>query len=142
MRAVSMLVVGLVLAGAMSSMAAFTAPTAEQLTAAAADPVTVGALIQGATPEEAASVVVGVIQEIDKLDISLNEKQQRTATVLAQLQTQLGEDMALAMGIVMAAQINLDLLPAVGALGVSPEGFAMPIAQPLAPPIAPRYEGQ
>ncbi|HPF99787.1 MAG TPA: hypothetical protein PLE77_06945 [Kiritimatiellia bacterium] len=141
MRAVSMLVVLLVVAGALSA-SAFTEPTMDQLKAAAADPVTVSNLIQGATAEEAAAVVAGVIQEIDKLSISMEEKQQRTATVLAQLQKEMGEDMALAMGIVMASQINLDLLPAVGALGVSPEGFALPIAQPLAPPVAPRYEGQ
>ncbi len=127
---------------AASSAFAFAPPTEDQMKAAAADPVTVGPLIKGASPEEAASVVIGVIQEIDKLEISQEEKQQRTATVLAQLQDELGENMALAMGIVMASEINLDLLPAVGALGVSPEGFALPIAQPLAPPIAPRYEGQ
>lgn len=125
---------------------AFTPPTQEQISAAAADPAMVGALIAGAAPGAAAQVAIQVIQAIEKLEIPLDQKRERVAVVVAQLTAMLGENAAVAMNVV-ASKVSPELLPAVGVVGAPVAPLSLPIAQPLAPPIKPppvaqKYSGQ
>lgn len=126
---------------ALAANAAFTPPTADQIKAAAEDPATLGALIQGASAEEAAQVVTAVIQEIEKSDLSLDQKKARVALVIDQMNATMGDLAAVVMGIV-ATTVNPELLPAVGAVAAPVAPLSLPIGQPLAPPIAVRYPGQ
>ena len=127
------------------SALAFTPPTAEQVSAAALDPGMMSALIKGAAPGEAAQAAIEVIGAIGKLEIPLDEKKARVGVVVAALRAELGENAAAAMQVV-AANVNPELLPAVGVAGAPVAPLSLPIAQPLAPPIqppiAPKYSGQ
>ena len=123
------------LAGLVSAQA-FTQPTAQQLQAAANDPSMVGALIQGASPEESSAVVLGIVGEIEKKQIPLEEKKQRVAAILAAAQVALGEQAEAVMAMVTPG-IPPELLPAVGAVAGPIAPLSLPISQPLAPPIQP-----
>lgn len=132
-----------------TALAEFTPPTAEQIAAAAQDPTLVGALLAGASPEEAAKVVSAVIQEIEKSDLPMDEKKAKVAVVVDQMNKAMGDLGPVVMGIV-AATVNPELLPAVGAVAAPVAPLSLPIGQPLAPPIEPqgpppvgeRYPGQ
>ena len=128
------------LAGIVSAQA-FTQPTAEQLRKAANDPAQVGSLLQGASKEQAAAVILGIIGEVQKMEIPLEQKKQRVAAILAAAQISLGEQAELVMALVTPS-VPPELLPAVGAVAGPVAPLSLPIAQPLAPPIAPKYPGQ
>ena len=132
---VVMFLVGLV------SAQAFTQPTADQIKAAAGDPALVGGLLQGASQEQAAQVILAIIAEIEKMEIPIEEKKQRVGAILAAAQVALG-DMAESVMAMVTPAVNVELLPAVGTVAGPIAPLSLPISQPLAPPVAPKYEGQ
>lgn len=137
----TMVVMALVLGAFLSSASAYTAPTDEQIQGAAAKPETLGALIQGASSSEAASVVLKVVAAVEAMNIPIEEKKQKVATLLSQMEPALGDQAASAMSIVLVG-IPPTLLPAVGTISGPIAPLSRPIALPLAPPVAPKYEGQ
>lgn len=126
----------IVLLAGLVSAQAFTQPTVEQLLAAANDPAQVGSLLQGATKEQAAAVILDIVGEVQKMEIPIEEKKQRVAAVLAAAQIALGEEAELVMAMVTPG-ISPELLPAVGAVAGPIAPLSLPISQPLAPPVEP-----
>ena len=136
-----MVAMALLMVAFLASAGAFTPPTDEQIKAAAANPDTLGALIKGGTSQEAAAVVLKVVAAVDAMKITLEEKKQKVAALLAQMEAALGDQAGPAMNIVLAG-ISPALLPAVGTINGPVAPLSRPIGLPLAPPIAPKYEGQ
>ena len=123
----------LVTVGALSAWG-FVPPTAEQIQGAASDPEKIGALIQGASTDEAVDVLVAVIGEVEKMDIPLEAKQQVVEQLFASVQTELKETALLVLAMT-AERVNPELLPVVAVVGEQ-------AAPPPIPPVAERYLGQ
>jgi hypothetical protein len=68
---------------AMSAFAAFQAPTAAQLTAAANNPASIAALLEGASPEQAAQVIKAVVVEISSLGLSATAQAASIGSVIS-----------------------------------------------------------
>jgi hypothetical protein len=126
----------IVLLAGLVSAQAFTQPTAQQLLGAANDPSQVGSLLQGASPEESSAVILGIVAEVEKMEIPLEQKKQRVAAILAAAQVALGEQAEAVMAMVTPS-IAPELLPAVGAVAGPIAPLSLPISQPLAPPVKP-----
>lgn len=139
-------VVGLTLAAfllVLVNAEAFTKPSKEQVGAAAEDPAKIGELVQDASNEQAASVLLDVIRAVQELDLGLEEQREQIAALFAHLQEALGEDDAVLVINDVAKRLDPELLPTVAAPAAATVAApSLPIALPLAPPIAPRYEGQ
>jgi hypothetical protein len=123
------------------AIAAFTVPTADQIKAAAKDPTQLNALIQGASAEQAAQVMIAVIQEIEKSDLPMDEKQAKVALLVDEMNGEMGDMAPAVMGIV-ATSVNPELLPAVGAVSAPVAPLSLPIGQPLAPPVQSQQQGE
>jgi hypothetical protein len=126
----------IVLLAGLVSAQAFTQPTVEQLRAAANDPAQVGTLLQGASAEQSSAVILGIIGEVEKMEIPIEQKKQRVAAILAAAQISLGEQAETVMAMV-TPNIPPELLPAVGAVAGPIAPLSLPISQPLAPPVEP-----
>jgi hypothetical protein len=137
------LLLTVILAASALAVHAFTPPGADEVAAAAENPDLVPGLIEGASNEQAANVVLRVIREIEQSDLALDLKKAHIAEVFAAVQQQRGEEDSAIVLSDVARRMNPELLPSVGASGAGPvAGPNMPIALPLAPPLAPEYEGQ
>jgi hypothetical protein len=80
MKKMTMLVSGVLLASVVSVLAAFTPPSAQQLSAAANDPALVSALMKDASAEQAAQVLKALIVKISGLGL---ESQAASARITA-----------------------------------------------------------
>ena len=131
----NMVLILVTLLGGLVSAWAFTQPTAEQLEAAANDPTQMESLLQGASTEEAAQVILAVVGEVEKLQIPLAQKKQRVGAILAASRVALGEGaQARTVMAMVLPHISAALLPTV----VPGTG---PVSQ-MAPPVAEKYSGQ
>ncbi|MEI8140774.1 MAG: hypothetical protein WCI03_13020 [bacterium] len=76
-------IVGVMMITAMSAFAAFTPPTAAQLTAAANNPAAIAALLEGASPEQAAQVIKAVVVQIASMGLSAPAQAASIGSVIA-----------------------------------------------------------
>ena len=132
----SIALVLIVLFAGLVSAQAFTQPTVEQLRAAANDPAQVRSLLQGASKEQASAVIIGIVGQVEKMEIPIEQKKQRVAAILAAAQISLGEQAEAVMALVTPG-IPPELLPAVGAVAGPIAPLSLPLSQPLAPPVEP-----
>ena len=134
-----MMVMGVAFAfliGAAGAQAAFTAPTADQIKAAADDPAKIKALLTDATPAQAADVLLQVVKRVQGLAIKLEQKKDRVAKLFAATSEAMGKN-AGAVVAEVAQKIDASLLPTVAAPGAGAAPTAMPLSHPLAVPIKP-----
>ena len=131
-----------VLMATAGAWAEFAAPTAEQAAAAAKDAALIKPLLKDATAAQAASVLLRVVQQVQAMELTPDEKRARIGELFAAVQEVMGENAVVVISDV-ASRINPALLPAVAAPGAATVAQpSQPIALPLAPPVAPPYAGQ
>ena len=131
----SMALILVILLGGLVSAQAFTQPTAEQLKAAANDPTQMKSLLQGASKEEAAQVIIAVVGEVEKLQIPLPQKKQRVAAIFDESRVDLGGGhKAEAVIEMVLSNIKPEFHP--------PRPPHHPPRPPHHPPKGPKYKGQ
>jgi hypothetical protein len=141
MKYMSVLLGAMWLAGILAATAA-EGPGEVEIKAASENPLLITNLLVGASTEQASAIVVQVVDKIDQMQITPEEKKTRVGLVMASVQNSMGEQAPPVLQEVIP-NINPNLLPPVAVGGPAPIGtLGLPIALPLAPPVAPRYPGQ
>jgi hypothetical protein len=129
-----------------SATADFTNPNTEQILAAANDPSQVEGLLKDASQRQASIVLLAIVQRVQQLEMTTEEKRKRVGELFAAAQKVLKDDSVIVISDVVS-RMNPDLMPTVaspGAAIVAEQGLpiALPLAPPVAPPVAATYTGQ
>lgn len=165
-------IVGVMMITAMSALSAetFTPPTDAQLKAAAKDPAAIAALLEGASPEQAAQVVKAVVVEIASMGLSATAQAASIGNVItaafAAIPAGSAPMLASSLGAACGASVAINSNPAVissiqstiattgGSSGAAmAESFGTAYAEAKAastpasdstppPPVATGYDGQ
>lgn len=161
-------IVGVMMITAMSAFAAFTPPTAAQLTAAANNPASIAALLEGASPEQAAQVIKAVVVQILAMGLSATAQATSISSVITAAFSAApagsGHMLAASLGTACGASVAISGNPAVvssiqGAIATAGGSGGAALAQTFgtayseakaasqkandsAPPVATGYAGQ
>ena len=142
MKKIMIITVISLMIGLINVNAAFVVPTKAQITMAVKTPVQLESILKDASTKQASIVLLHVVQKVQLMDLSVDEKKDRITELFVIVQNIFGEESVIIISDVVS-RMNLELMPKVikpGAALISKS--SLPISLPLAPPIAQFYTGQ
>lgn len=128
--------------GAFNINAEFVMPSEDQILSATKNPVKIESIFKDASVTQASIVLLSVVQQIQLMDLTIDEKIDKVNELFIITQKIFGND-AIRIISDVVSRMNPDLMPTVYSPGASiVSQSSLPISIPLAPPIAIFYTGQ